>query len=64
MYDCFKFIVTRENFNLTKPASDPYVTVLKLLSAMPFECIAVEDTLIGAESSTRAGITTLMLKEI
>jgi HAD superfamily hydrolase (TIGR01509 family) len=60
----FTALVSAEDTPASKPAPDPYVRAVALLSAMhgpmrPDECVAVEDSRWGLESARAAGLRTL-----
>jgi beta-phosphoglucomutase-like phosphatase (HAD superfamily) len=48
----------------SKPFADPYLEAMRSLGLQPESCIAVEDSLLGAQSALSAGITTFSLYEI
>jgi beta-phosphoglucomutase-like phosphatase (HAD superfamily) len=62
---CFTAIVAAEDTPLSKPAPDPYVRVLALISLgastviEPHECVALEDSVWGLQSARGAGIRTV-----
>jgi len=43
----------------TKPAPEPYIKACERLKLPRNQCIAVEDTMVGVESATRAGLYTI-----
>ena len=45
----------------SKPFADPYLEAMRFLDLQPDNCIAVEDSLLGAQSALSAGITTFSL---
>jgi len=56
-------LVTREDFLLKKPNSDPYLLALSRLGTFPSRCLAIEDKRKGIESALSAGIPVLGLGE-
>jgi beta-phosphoglucomutase len=62
---CFTAIVAAEDTPISKPAPDPYVRAVSLLSAVvgadlvPAECVALEDSHWGLQSARAAGLRTV-----
>ena len=62
---CFTAIVAAEDTPLSKPAPDPYVRAVALLSVgastviEPRECVALEDSVWGLKSARDAGLRTV-----
>ena len=61
---CFTAIVSAEDTPVSKPAPDPYLRAVQLLSAAcgPLaagECVALEDSVWGLESARAAGLRTV-----
>lgn len=62
---CFSAIVAAEDTPVSKPAPDPYLRAVALLSAahaetlVPRECVAIEDSQWGLESARKAGLRTI-----
>jgi beta-phosphoglucomutase len=62
---CFGAIVAAEDSPASKPAPDPYLRAVDLLSAaigqplVPSQCVAVEDSHWGLESARAAGLRTI-----
>ena len=52
----FEIIHSGEHEKNPKPAPAIYLTVVKKLKVKPTECIAIEDSPVGIESATRAGM--------
>lgn len=52
----FDFVLTREDYNLSKPHPEPYVTALERSGLNPGECIVVEDSERGLKSALEAGL--------
>lgn len=57
----FSLIHSGENEIRPKPAPDIYLTVSRKLKVKPTECIAIEDSPVGIESATRAGMRCIAL---
>jgi len=61
----FRVIVAAEDTRRSKPAPDPYLRAVELLSASvgapidPRECVAIEDSVWGIESARAAGLKTI-----
>ena len=59
----FAVIVSAEDAPASKPAPDPYLRAIQLLSAgfavSPAECVAIEDSRWGLESAVAAGFRTV-----
>lgn len=51
-----EFVLVREDYKLTKPHPEPYLTGLKRLGAMKEETLIVEDSPRGLNSAVAAGI--------
>jgi beta-phosphoglucomutase len=61
---CFRVIVAAEDTPASKPAPDPYLRAVELLSGTidglrPAECAAVEDSAWGLQSARTAGLRTI-----
>lgn len=52
----FDFVITREDYRLSKPAPDPYLAALELLRLEGRRCAAVEDSQRGLRAALVAGI--------
>jgi len=57
----FDFILTREDFQLTKPHPEPYLKALTRSGLRPEECLVIEDTRRGLEAAVAAGIRCLVI---
>ncbi len=63
--DCFQAIVAAEDTRASKPAPDPYLRAVALLSSrattplQPRSCVALEDSRWGLESARKAGLRTV-----
>lgn len=57
----FDFVLTREDYVLSKPDPEPYLTALKRSGFKPDECLVVEDSPRGLASSLAAGIRCLVI---
>lgn len=63
--DCFQAIVAAEDTPASKPAPDPYLRAVALLSSraatplLPRRCVAIEDSHWGIESAKAAGLRTV-----
>ena len=52
----FEFVLTREDFTLTKPAPDSYLTAAERHDLEPARCLVVEDSRRGVIAAKRAGM--------
>ena len=57
----FDFILTREDFVLSKPDPEPYRTAMEKCGYGPDECLVVEDSPRGLASARTAGIRCLVV---
>lgn len=57
----FDFILTREDFHLTKPHPEPYLKALKRSGLQPEECLVIEDTRRGLDAALNAGLRCLVI---
>lgn len=53
----FDFVLTREDYNQSKPEPEPYLKALELLAIDPENALAVEDSERGILAAKRAGLT-------
>jgi len=53
----FNLILTREDYNESKPEPEPYLKALKLLAVDPDKVLVVEDSERGIIAAKRAGLT-------
>jgi HAD superfamily hydrolase (TIGR01509 family) len=58
---CFDFILTHEDFTLSKPNPEPYLMALKQCGLAPKDCLVIEDSPRGIESALAAGIRCLVV---
>jgi HAD superfamily hydrolase (TIGR01509 family) len=57
----FDFVLTREDFTLSKPDPEPYRTAMKRCGLTPDECLVVEDSQRGLAAAVAAGIRCLVV---
>ncbi len=57
----FDFILTREDYERTKPHPEPYLTAIRRHRLVPEQCIVVEDSERGLASATAAGLECLIV---
>jgi HAD superfamily hydrolase (TIGR01509 family) len=57
----FDFVLAREDYTLSKPDPEPYLTALKKCGFGPEECLVVEDSPRGLASALAAGIRCLVV---
>jgi len=55
------FVLTREDYQLTKPHPEPYLTALARYDLRPEECIVVEDSQRGLAAAAAAGLSCLVV---
>jgi HAD superfamily hydrolase (TIGR01509 family) len=53
----FDFVLTREDYNQSKPDPEPYLKALELLAMDPQKVVVVEDSQRGITAAKRAGLT-------
>ncbi len=59
--DAFRFIVSADDTERTKPAPDPYLKAAEMHGLPPRECAAIEDSNWGLQSARDAGLVTIGL---
>jgi HAD superfamily hydrolase (TIGR01509 family) len=57
----FDAIVSAEDYVNAKPAPDPFLIAAKRLGVDPKHCLVFEDTALGIESATAAGMASVMV---
>ena len=57
----FAFILTREDYDKTKPDPEPYLRGLEKTGVEKDECIVIEDSKRGLTAATRAGLRCLVI---
>lgn len=61
LLSAFDFILTREDYGLTKPHPEPYLTAMKRSGFEADACLAVEDSPRGLASALAAGMRCLVI---
>jgi HAD superfamily hydrolase (TIGR01509 family) len=61
LLDLFDFILTREDFVLTKPHPEPYLKALDRSGLAAGECLVIEDTVRGLQSALNAGLRCIVV---
>ncbi|MBO3763140.1 MAG: HAD-IA family hydrolase [Thermoproteota archaeon] len=61
IYEFFQVIITADDVNEPKPASEPILKVLRELNVSKEKCLMVGDTLIDGISARRAGVKIALL---
>jgi HAD superfamily hydrolase (TIGR01509 family) len=56
------FVLTREDYQHTKPHPEPYLTALARYALEPEDCVVVEDSERGLTAATAAGLKCLMVR--
>lgn len=51
-----EFVLTREDYTLSKPDPEPYLTALRRFGARAEDCLVIEDSQRGLQSAMAAGI--------
>lgn len=57
----FDFILTREDYGLSKPDPEPYRLALKRSGCLPEECLVVEDSERGLRAAAAAGMRCIVV---
>jgi HAD superfamily hydrolase (TIGR01509 family) len=57
----FDFVLTREDYQQSKPHPEPYLTALQRCGLHPDECLVVEDTERGLQAALAAGLRCLVI---
>lgn len=57
----FDFILTREDYQHSKPSPEPYLKALKISGLRAEECLVIEDTRRGFEAARQAGLRCAVL---
>jgi len=57
-------VVSSESVSRGKPSPEPYLTAMAMTGRVPEECVAVEDSAAGVESSLSAGIETFVVADV
>ncbi|ADO42042.1 HAD family hydrolase [Ketogulonicigenium vulgare] len=60
----FDALVPVDDVAHAKPAPDPYILAAERLGLKPVECVAFEDTEVGAEAAFTAGLFTVQVPDI
>ncbi len=61
LLDFIDFVLTRQDYERTKPHPDPYLAALRRFGLRPEECVAVEDSLRGLRAARAAGIRCIVV---
>lgn len=59
--DKFETLVCAEDYVKSKPDPEPYLTAAKRLGVAPEECLVFEDTAIGIQAATAAGMASVKI---
>ena len=60
----FAEVVAAEDCAAGKPAPDPYLEAARRLRVRPEDCLALEDSINGVVSASRAGMVTVMVPDL
>jgi HAD superfamily hydrolase (TIGR01509 family) len=63
LINLFDIIVTSEDYKFGKPAPDPYLEAAHRLGVKPSGCLVFEDTEIGRQSATAAGMECVVVPD-
>jgi HAD superfamily hydrolase (TIGR01509 family) len=58
----FRFVLTAEDYALTKPSPEPYLTGLARLGIAAHECLVIEDSPRGLAAASAAGMRCIVLR--
>jgi HAD superfamily hydrolase (TIGR01509 family) len=61
LLDKFDAIVTAEDYKNAKPAPDPFLIAAEKLGIAPGDCLVFEDTALGIQSATAAGMASVLV---
>ncbi|MGH8000837.1 MAG: HAD family hydrolase [Brasilonema sp.] len=64
IYQNFATIVTSENVAQGKPAPDIFLEVSRRIDVAPQECVVFEDSYVGVEAASSAGMCTIMVPDL
>lgn len=59
--DYFDFVLTREDYQNSKPDPEPYLKGLEMTGVKPSECVVIEDSARGLTAANRAGLFCFMI---
>lgn len=57
----FDFVLTREDYQLSKPAPEPYLAALRRCGNNPADCLAIEDSPRGQQAALAAGLDCMII---
>jgi HAD superfamily hydrolase (TIGR01509 family) len=61
LLDKFDTIVGAEDYSRSKPAPDPFLEAAKKLGVAPERCLVFEDTALGIQAATAAGMASVLV---
>ena len=61
LLDKFETIVSAEDYKNAKPAPDPFLLAAERLGVAPQDCLVFEDTALGIQSATAAGMASVLV---
>jgi HAD superfamily hydrolase (TIGR01509 family) len=61
LLDKFDTIVAAEDYKNGKPAPDAFLLAAARLAVQPEDCLVFEDTALGIQAATAAGMATVMV---
>jgi HAD superfamily hydrolase (TIGR01509 family) len=61
LLDRFKTIVSAEDYKNAKPAPDPFLIAAERLGVAPNDCLVFEDTDLGIQAATAAGMASVLV---
>ncbi len=57
----FDAVLSQEDVEHKKPAPDIYLKATKMINASPADCVVIEDTQVGIEAATKAGMKSYLV---
>ena len=63
LLDCFSILVGSEDYARSKPAPDAFLTAAARLGVAPKDCLVFEDTDMGIQGATAAGIASVRVPQ-
>jgi len=61
LFDKFEVVVSAEDYHHPKPAPDCFLLAAEELGVAPKDCLVFEDTLLGIQAATAAGMASVMV---
>jgi HAD superfamily hydrolase (TIGR01509 family) len=61
LLEFFEFVITREDYERSKPDPEPYITALRRLQLTAKQCVAIEDSERGLAAASGAGLRCIVV---